>query len=333
MSGNLVGHFRFVFVIGCFLFFFVSCSDSKEERNGAVVADMMAEELRQLRNEMELLAVEFQKMYAMQDKLATQADLSAYEMASNGSFHKAVNDGGAALWISGYVPISDEVKKVAYFTEPADVLFKALCSKYPGIAQVYYNDRNSLNRIYPWFDVLAQYHPKMNIPGFNFYYLADAEHNPGRKGVWVKMPYMDPAGRGWIVSAIAPVYFNGNLEGVCGIDVTVSTIAEKYFNTDKGVFAVLSESGTLVSGGDGAMAILQMPPLDSPGYLEAINKDTYLQDNYNIMKSRKREIRELGCLLIEKKATEAEFKSGTVVYKVFSSKVQELDWLLIQFVR
>ena len=44
----------------------------------------------------------------------------------------------------------------------------------------------------------------MVIPNYNFYYLADAEHNPSRGVVWTDV-YLDPAGQGWMMSAIAPV--------------------------------------------------------------------------------------------------------------------------------
>jgi signal transduction histidine kinase len=54
---------------------------------------------------------------------------------------------------------------------------------------------------------------------FNFFHEADAEHNPGRKTVWTGI-YADPAGRGWMLSCIAPVYVGDVLKGVVGLDVT-----------------------------------------------------------------------------------------------------------------
>ena len=41
------------------------------------------------------------------------------------------------------------------------------------------------------------------------------------------MLYLDPAGHGWMMSAIAPVYRDDFLEGVVGIDITVSGILEQ----------------------------------------------------------------------------------------------------------
>ena len=66
----------------------------------------------------------------------------------------------------------------------------------------------------------------MVIPDYNFYYLADAEHNPSREVVWTDV-YLDPAGQGWMMSAIAPVYRDTFLEGVVGIDITVGGILKE----------------------------------------------------------------------------------------------------------
>lgn len=125
-------------------------------------------------------------------------DKSKYTFSLDGAFYKPKDDGGAALWISAVQPVTPEMQEVAYLTEPLDAELIRICRELPAVSQAYYNDRFSLNRIYPWFDTLAQYPPRMNIAEFNFYYLADAAHNPARKGVWVPNPTStQPAAVGW----------------------------------------------------------------------------------------------------------------------------------------
>jgi len=41
--------------------------------------------------------------------------------------------------------------------------------------------------------VISQYPVRMNIPAYNFYYEADATHNPERSVRWTDV-YLDPAG-------------------------------------------------------------------------------------------------------------------------------------------
>ncbi|HSC84324.1 MAG TPA: ATP-binding protein, partial [Pseudomonas sp.] len=69
-------------------------------------------------------------------------------------------------------------------------------------------------------DVLQQYPHDMVLEQYNFYYQADLQHNPTHKVVWTDV-YLDPAGQGWMMSAIAPVLRDSFLEGVVGLDVTV----------------------------------------------------------------------------------------------------------------
>ena len=181
-----------------------------------------------IRLEVEMLASELTKLYQKQAQILSNIDTKKYQLASNGVFTKPIDDGGSAIFVSGFYPINEAVKNIVYFTEPIDPVFKSLVKKYPEIVQVYYNDKYAINRIYPFFDVLSQYEAKMDIPSFNFYYLADLKHNPKKTSLWVSEPYVDPAGRGWMVSAIAPVYYNNILAGVPGIDVTINTITKRY---------------------------------------------------------------------------------------------------------
>ena len=90
----------------------------------------------------------------------------------------------------------------------------------PLVAAVYFSSWDSYNRIYPYFDALQQYPHDMDIPQYNLYYLADAKHNPQHRPVWIEV-YLDLAGQGWMMSAIAPVYRDEFLEGVVGLVVTV----------------------------------------------------------------------------------------------------------------
>ena len=112
----------------------------------------------------------------------------------------------------------------AIASESMDDLYNSVLNSNENIAQLYFNSHDSMNRLCPFMkDVLEQYPHDMEIPIYNFYYLADATHNPSKKVVWTDA-YLDPAGAGWMISAIAPVYKGEFLEGVVGIDVTIDNL-------------------------------------------------------------------------------------------------------------
>jgi len=145
------------------------------------------------------------------------------ELNADGVRYSPRDSGGAASFYSGLTPPErHDLQKVAKLHR-LDPLMKELHASNPLIASLYFNSWDSYNHIYPWFDTARQYAPDVNIPSYNFYYLANAWHNPARRVVWTDV-YLDPAGQGWMMSAVAPVYRGDMLEGVNGIDITVSGI-------------------------------------------------------------------------------------------------------------
>lgn len=294
------------------------------------LAAQLDADFARLRAEVEWLAGFIADLYGRQDELVARVDKGRYAFAANGAFHKTVDDGGAALWISAVEPITEQVQRVAYLTEAADPELIAICRRFPEVSQAYYNDRHSLNRIYPWFDTIAQYPARMNIPEYNFYYLADAAHNPSRRGVWVDEPYVDPAGRGWMVSAIAPVYFAGRLEGVPGLDVTIATLANRYLHDDGRAIAVISRQGVLVAATERAIQHLEMPPLKDHKYLETVKLDTFKPEEYNILKSTIRPVRAMARDILEKEEGELSVELMQQPHTVYFTRMKELGWTVVE---
>ena len=201
------------------------------------------------------------------------------------------------------------------------------------VAQVYYNDKNSYNRIYPFIDVLTQYGPKMNIPDYNFYYLADLKHNPGKKAVWVNDPYVDPAGRGWMVSAIAPVYYKEELVGVPGIDVTINTIISRYISPSHNEILIVDKNGVLVAAEETSVNRLYLPPLKDHKYVETIKSDKFRKDDYNLLKSKNNKVRELAKKIIIDGLDNIEFESEGEAYHVITNEIQEMDWKIFKLIK
>jgi len=153
----------------------------------------------------------------------TAASLS---LSADGVRYSAVNDGASASFYSNLTaPEKQDLYKISLLANQ-DFMMKQLKEGDPLIASIYFNSWDSYNRIYPWFNTLEQYPHDMDITQYNFYYLADAQHNPDKKVVWTDV-YLDPAGQGWMMSAIAPVYQGDFLEGVAGVDVTVDGILKR----------------------------------------------------------------------------------------------------------
>ena len=212
------------------------------------------------------------------------AMVESYAMSPEGAYYSMRDTGGAAMFYSGAVPVGEQERLKAQQLAQIDPLMKAVQQSNPIVVQAYVNTRDSLNRIYPYFDVLTQYAPKMDIPSYNFYYEADLAHNPERKVVWTA-PYLDPAGAGWIVSAIAPAYRGETLEAVVGIDVTISTIINEVLNLRLpwgGYGVLVSREGTVIALPAAGEADWGLAELTRHDYQTAITKDTLKPDDFNL---------------------------------------------------
>lgn len=306
----------------------------KEQKALQGKANSINSDFMRIRMEVDSLAKKIAKLYENQDKILPRIDTKKYLLASNGVFTKPVDDGGSAIFVSGYFPINETIKKSVYFTEPIDTVFKALVNKYSEIVQVYYNDEFSLNRIYPYFDVLSQYEAKMNIPSFNFYYMADEKNNPGRKSLWLSEPYVDPAGRGWMVSAIAPVYFKGHMVGVPGIDVTINRITKRYIlDNQENMTIIIDNVGNIVTAQEMAINILSFPPLFEHKYIETIKQDTYQKETYNLALSKNIQVRNVADQILKQRKELIETEINNEKITIIATFIPELNWHLLEILK
>ena len=265
--------------------------------------------------------------------LNSTAAVSAEEKARHayspdGVFYSAEDNGGSAVFYSGVMPIGPEEQEKVWRTVSLDPLMKEIVGSDPLITQVYLNTWDSLNRIYPYFDVLEIYAPKMDIPSYNFYYEADADHNPSGKVVWTDA-YIDPAGSGWMVSAIAPVMGAERLEAVVGIDVTVRSIVEQVLDFDfgpDGYAMLVGRDGTLLALPPAGEVDLNVSELLEHDYSEAILADTFKPSEFNVFRRK-----DLGPLALAMQGADdgsIELNLGRPVIASWSTVVGT-DWKLI----
>lgn len=326
-----------LFVFMSFALLACTSSDRREDileahRIAQHITSHMNAEFTSVRLEVARLAQATQSAYANKDDILESVNTDNYQLAENGVFYKTVADGHPALFVSAIQPITREIKEVAYLTEGIDSVLEEIPRKFPEVVQAYYNDRNSLNRIYPPFDVLSQYEPRIDIPSFNFYYLADEAHNPDKAPLWVAEPYVDPAGRGWVVSAIAPVYVQGNLEGVCGLDVSISTVTDRYIPETDTLTLLVDGDGVVVTGHENAIGLLSLPPLSAHKYMTTIKQDTYRREDYSLLKSRSRNVRAMAENLLNEDNNQGELTVRGRNYTVVSARISELGWTVLRIV-
>lgn len=222
------------------------------------------------------------------DYVPPPAERARYKILPAGGLHTTYDNGTTASFYAGGTRVGrSEIQKV-WKLSSLDPLMIAIKKHNPTIASVYFNTFDNYNRIYPYIDTDLQYSRDLKISSYNFYYEADAEHNPSRAAVWTTA-YLDPAGHGWLVSSIAPVWRGNTLEGVVGIDVTLNTIIDSLVDLDLpwGGYAVLiDENGGIIALPPAGENDFRLDELTDYDYSKAILQDTIKPEAFNIRKRK-----------------------------------------------
>lgn len=266
--------------------------DYLKDQANTQLSDIARSESKGIQNKLESIThyttyfqMETQDAHHSQATLSPQL-ASRMKMTDYGAYvtFKDSAEGGAAVFYSGAFFVGEKEKvKLGHLMVMEEEMIDLLKSE-PMISSLYYNTFDSLNIIYPYFDVLSQYPVKMDIPTYNFYYEADLAHNPDRGVEWTDV-YLDPAGHGWMASAIAPVYTGDFLEGVVGIDVTVDTFANSILNLDipwDGYAILVDEGGTILALPKQGETDWGLREITDHTYSEAILEDTFKPEAFNI---------------------------------------------------
>lgn len=150
----------------------------------------------------------------------TEDEINRLQISELGVLHDPVDRGGAAVFYPQ--PQQGEVRNMAhvYRLNATESLMKSLVTHNELVVQVYFNQTDSFNYIYPYFDVLTQYPHDVDVRDFAFFYLADPINNPERELKWTQV-YLDPAGQGWMTSATYPIYLADEFTGVVGFDIAI----------------------------------------------------------------------------------------------------------------
>ncbi|MDH1265875.1 hybrid sensor histidine kinase/response regulator [Pseudomonas sp. GD03944] len=211
-------------------------------------------------------------------------EVGRHRMTDSGVFYSHSDDGRAASFYANSTPAAQQDHAKALRLSQLDPLMRSIRSANPLVAATYINTWDSYNRIYPFFITPEQYPHDMVIPDFNFYYLADATHNPGRKVMWTDV-YLDPAGLGWMMSAVAPVYRGDFLEGVVGLDITVGQMLAEIGELNvpwQGYAMLVSRDNNIMALPQDGEADFGLRELTQYSYAEAVHREVLKPEDFNL---------------------------------------------------
>jgi hypothetical protein len=294
------------------------------------IINRIEENLVPLEREIQELARFSVSMFEKRDSLIKAVDREKYIRDENDWFYNPNEEKEAStVFISFQTANMKKSIEEVYITEPMDRAFQQILSRHPMVAQVYYNSGSQFSRLYPPYDLANTIDPEIDVTAFNFYYLADELRNPDKKHVWVEETYIDPAGRGWILSLIHPVYYQDELKGVLGIDITLVDIMEYLLERFEKNLLIIDSQGTIVAGTTKAIEALSMPPLKNHTYLQTITSDNFRREDFNLFKSKSKDVRRMASKFLYEKENTYELEMSGLNYFAYCRQMNVVNWYLL----
>ncbi|SHN33984.1 Cache domain-containing protein [Cyclobacterium lianum] len=287
-------------------------------------------DLKPLETDISQLADFSAALFENSDSLVRLVNEDKFFTEENGFFYsKSDNEEGSTVFISLLAEnISKSVREV-YTTEMMDDAFKRITERRPMVSQVYFNASSNFSRLYPPYDLLNSIEPDIDVTAFNFFYLADEVHNPNRESVWIEEVYVDPVGRGWILSLVHPVYHANELKGVLGFDITLSDLMDSFLEKYDKKLMLIDSQGTVVAGKSEAIEALSLPPLKNHAYIQTINSDSFRREDFNLFKSKSKEVRRMASKFLLEKENYHGFEMAGRLFQAYCRKMNLMDWYLL----
>ncbi|MBT3208218.1 MAG: hypothetical protein HN704_06965 [Bacteroidetes bacterium] len=328
-------NFRKLFLPTLLISIVISCDTDKN--NCPENQEILSKTIETISNDFQRISIDIEKaavfagnLYSSQNKI-TSIDTNIFTLSSEGTIYKNIDDGASAIFVTGHVPVNQTIFKNINISEPLDSLFKVIISKHNQIVQLFYYDKNSILRLYPFFDTQFQFKAKLDITQFGFYSRANEKNNPKKKVIFINEPYADPAGRGFLISVVAPVYDKEKFMGVLGANITINTIVEEYFDENTQKVLVLNDSGTIITASNYVYNVISIPLPEKYQYYKNVSNHNYLRKINSLSKHKNVEFRNFIKQIIRKENEQIEIEINEYNFCLNPIEIEKLGWIIIEF--
>jgi hypothetical protein len=92
---------------------------------------------------------------------------------------------------------------------------------------------------------------------------------------------------------------------------------------------IVNADGMIVAGKTRAIESLDMPPLKNHTYSQTINSDNFQEQEFNLFKSKNREVRRMVAKFLLEKDNNYQLNINGSTHMVYCKKMTLLNWYLI----
>ncbi len=215
-------------------------------------------------------------------------DETQYYTNENGIFQNHFKEEGSTGFATGFSPLTNDLKEQLMSTESLNPYFSELMDRYPFVTQIYYNEIRSFSRVYPSFNTEGMVEPKRDLTNYNFVNVALSQ---GPESIFINTPYIDPAGKGWVISLVKPLHINNQLKGVVGVDISVEMLNELLIITSG--MLIVNQEGVVLTLSEDMYQQVGLKVLKNHRYYSDVEQTINIPDEYNLNKSKIKGFREM----------------------------------------
>lgn len=290
------------------------------------------DQLREISRNSRSLQVEHQTLF---NELKPLSPIGVNLDLKNSDLYQNFSTGDVSVFVSSKTELTQEIQARVLKTKAMDARFATLVDNNPNIVAAYFNFRDNIIRAYPVKEDFHEQFPRdFDLSKYNFYYPADEEHNPTRNSVWTSA-YLDPAGRGWMLSSLVPIYKGESLEGVTGLDVTLSTFSKHILSNNlqwNSGALVLDKHGNILTISSAAESYLGLADISDYNAKDGLSERLFTQPKQlNILEHDSQTGRDFSQLFYGNEAS-AELSLHGEEYLLAKQAVPETGWQLFTLV-
>jgi len=283
-------------------------------------ADLIDNEFENVKLHCQYFAEAHERLFRNPDHYSLLGEQPVFSIDSNDIYYQVNRKNMSSLFFSHAKSLTPKQKEKARITAALDPLYRHMVRDNYHVSAAYFNTHDNMSRIYPPLaDSYKKFPAGVNLSDFNFYYLADQIHNPEKNTIWTGV-YLDPVGKGWMLSCIAPVYLQDSLVGVVGLDLTTADIVAQ-------VLSIQLPWRASVFLADSSGMLIAMTP--SAEKTLGLTKEQLKPQTFNLLKNSKATVSDLFKTIYTSNVPVYELNSGLHEHWfVVSHEVASTHWKL-----
>jgi len=318
----------FALLLAAYLFSYNEWNIEACETRDAIEATTMAfgQTLKELDRVINEGATRLEALYDVEyrDDVLKSINMNKYITDDSGIYHNVYNPSGSTGFATGHIQVTEDLKKDLIATESLDAYFESLLATYPFITQVYYNESRSYSRVYPAFQTKGAVEANQDLTQYNFFNVA---FDHGDHAVFIDTPYIDPAGKGWVISLVRPLYIDDELKGVFGVDISIEELSKRLLVSNG--MLIVNKKGEVLSLSEDMYQQAGLKVLKKHRYYSEVDKTISLPEEYNLGKSKINGFRSMWSMIADEYKMNGEVDFDGDIRRYCAFKVDAHDIYLI----